>query len=341
MLKKNYFLQIFFILFSIFSIIKLYDNSNNLDAWQYGEWLINYQNGFVRRGLFGELIFSVSRILGNNIQFSFILLLSILCIFYYYKNYEFIKNIEFNFVHYIILFSPLFYFFFVVISKVGIKKEIILYLFFILYLNSLSLKKFDSLNNYKYFVIFLFLIVIHEAFFFYLPYLILPLLFIFKKNDLKSLGFQVISLLILSSIIMIILYYNKGTAEHTTIICQSLGNFAPMKCDWWGPISALGRELLVNVDNKAMSPTWFYANLKTWLGFLFYIFYGFLPIFLFLKFYNFSRYNYLIKNKKILLSLLILTFLFSLPLFYLAEDLSRWFNSFSLVSIFYFFPNKK
>ena len=137
MIKKNYFLQIFFILFSIFSIIKLYDNSNNLDAWQYGEWLINYQNGFVRRGLFGELIFSVSRILGNNIQFSFILLLSILCIFYYYKNYEFIKNIEFNFVHYIILFSPLFYFFFVVISKVGIKKEIILYLFFILYLNSL------------------------------------------------------------------------------------------------------------------------------------------------------------------------------------------------------------
>ena len=122
MLKKNYFLQIFFILFSIFSIIKLYDNSNNLDAWQYGEWLINYQNGFVRRGLSGEIIFFVSRIMDNNIQISFIFLLSLLCIYYYYRNYKFIRNIKFNFVHYIILFSPLFYFFFVVISKVCFQK---------------------------------------------------------------------------------------------------------------------------------------------------------------------------------------------------------------------------
>ena len=58
MAKKNYFLQIFFIFLSLFSLFKLYDNSVGHDAWQYGEWLINYQYGFVRRGASrGDYIF--------------------------------------------------------------------------------------------------------------------------------------------------------------------------------------------------------------------------------------------------------------------------------------------
>ena len=67
MAKKNYFLQIFFIFLSLFSLFKLYDNSAGHDAWQYGEWLINYQYGFVRRGLVGEIIFLFSNLLENNI----------------------------------------------------------------------------------------------------------------------------------------------------------------------------------------------------------------------------------------------------------------------------------
>ena len=70
MVKKNYFLLFFFIFLSIFSLTKLFDNSINLDAWEYGEWLINYQYGFVRRGFFGEVIYQLSSVLNNNIQIS-------------------------------------------------------------------------------------------------------------------------------------------------------------------------------------------------------------------------------------------------------------------------------
>jgi len=45
---KKYLYSFFFLLFSA-SLIKLLDNANNLDAWEYGEWLINYENGFIRR----------------------------------------------------------------------------------------------------------------------------------------------------------------------------------------------------------------------------------------------------------------------------------------------------
>ena len=60
--KENYLIKVLLIFFSIFSIIKLFDHTLSKDAWQYGEWLINYQNGFVRRGLIGEFIYLVSYI---------------------------------------------------------------------------------------------------------------------------------------------------------------------------------------------------------------------------------------------------------------------------------------
>ena len=110
MAKKNYFLQMFFIFLSLFSLFKLYDNSAGHDAWQYGEWLINYQYGFVRRGLVGEIIFLFSNLLENNIQIAFLIMISSVCILYYYFSYQLLKQIKFNFIHYFILFSPLTFF---------------------------------------------------------------------------------------------------------------------------------------------------------------------------------------------------------------------------------------
>ena len=66
------FLKYFLTVLALFSLFRLFDNSINRDAWQYGEWLINYQNGFVRRGLIGELIYFVSNIFNQNLQVSFI-----------------------------------------------------------------------------------------------------------------------------------------------------------------------------------------------------------------------------------------------------------------------------
>ena len=107
-----------FILLALFSLLRLYDNANNLDAWQFGEWLINYQSGFVRRGLIGEFLYLLSKIFNSNLQVTFILFLSAIVFFYYYLNYQFIKNIKLNFINLLIIFSPIFYFFLVIISKV-------------------------------------------------------------------------------------------------------------------------------------------------------------------------------------------------------------------------------
>mgnify|MGYP001159883193 CR=1 FL=1 len=38
------------------------------------------------------------------------------------------------------------------------------------------------------------------------------------------------------------MYINKGTNEHVVSICKSLGLFAPVKCESFGPIYALKDE---------------------------------------------------------------------------------------------------
>ena len=340
MAKKNYFLQIFFIFLSLFSLFKLYDNSAGHDAWQYGEWLINYQYGFVRRGLMGEIIFLFSNLFANNIQVSFLIIISTICILYYYFSYQLLKQIKFNFIHLFILFSPLYFFFFVVISKVGVKKEVLLYIFYIIYLLHLSSKNYNLSNNWKYFLTYFLLLFNHELAFFYLPYLVLPLLFVIKKKDFRNFIFQIFFLVSGSLLIIIILYFNKGTIDHTLTICQSLETYAPMKCTWWGPIFALSHDLFTNIDNNPNLFFYLTADTKTNFSFAFYVFYSFVPIIIFLNFSNIIFENIII-NKNIFLYFCILVFLFSLPLFHVAEDWSRWFSiHIHLISFFIFFLYK-
>jgi hypothetical protein len=352
--KKNYFLLIFFVILLVLALLRILDNALQLDAWQYGEWLINYQHGFVRRGLIGEVIYLISKIFNNNFQITFIIIISTVVLFYYYLNYQLLKNIKHNFVTYLIIFSPLFYLFFIVISKIGIKKELILYIYYLVYLISLSSVNFKIKKNWKFIIIFPFLLLNHEGHFFYLPYVIAPLLFLIKKKELKILLYQTILLLIISSITMVLLFYFKGTGEHTLIICESLKQYRPAKCDWWGPIAGLKTDISIskvgsylesNITNKSIIDGNYYFYIfnepLTYLKFIFYISYAFFPLYLFLKFFNFRR-NYLFNDRKNYLLIYLIIFTFSLPLFHLAEDWSRWFSiHFHLTALLIFFSIKK
>ena len=60
----DYFLSIaFFILIILGVLLNTLSNKTYLnDSWTIGEWLINYQGGFVRRGFLGEGIYFLSHI---------------------------------------------------------------------------------------------------------------------------------------------------------------------------------------------------------------------------------------------------------------------------------------
>jgi len=67
----------FFVLIIISTNYNLLINRNYYNVWTIGEWLINYQGGFVRRGLFGSLIYKLSYGLNIN-PISIVHLLTIL-----------------------------------------------------------------------------------------------------------------------------------------------------------------------------------------------------------------------------------------------------------------------
>ena len=172
------------------------------------------------------------------------------------------------------------------------------------------------------------MLLIHEGMYFYLPYVILPIIFIVQKKDLKKAIFQFFVFFLISSLIEILLYFNRGSIDHVLVICSSLAQYAPMKCDWWGPIWALSQNLSDDQTGKLTSESlWFYIHndFKTYIGFIVYLVYGLFPLYIALKFLLIKK-NEVFNNKKFFLYIILFLFLFSLPLFHLTHDWSRWFS---------------
>ena len=64
--KINFIILYFISLIFIGFFINIFENNSYDNDWNIGEWLISYSGGFVRRGLFGELILKISLITQKN-----------------------------------------------------------------------------------------------------------------------------------------------------------------------------------------------------------------------------------------------------------------------------------
>ena len=95
-IKNNKFFFFLLICF-IYNAVQIYQFTVDKYAYQYGDWLINYSNGFVRRGLGGEVIFYFSYLFNKNIQISYFVILIILLSIFYYKSFLYLSKINFNF----------------------------------------------------------------------------------------------------------------------------------------------------------------------------------------------------------------------------------------------------
>ena len=166
----------------------------------------------------------------------------------------------------------------------------------------------------------------------------------FQTPEINELKIQIIVLIVISTLVMILLYKNKGTVDHTLSMCESLNIYAPPKCDWWGPIFALSLNLGEDWG-RTFNLQWLFSYIhddyKTYIGFLIYIIYSLVPIYFFIRVIKLKN-NIFIKNKKTFINILILVFLFSLPLFHLAQDWSRWFSiHYHLLAFLLFFLQQR
>ena len=109
--KKICFFIILISIFSIFSFIYIFSLQNIINLWTYSEVHLNYSQGFIRRGLFGEILIFFNN-LGIKSNFSFSTIFYIFYLINALLFFKILKNITENLWYLVyFIFNPAFIFF--------------------------------------------------------------------------------------------------------------------------------------------------------------------------------------------------------------------------------------
>lgn len=310
----------------IFVSINLFNSAltqlhlSTTDTWRIGDWLINYQGGFVRRGLLGEILFHISNLTTINNVVLTVALQLILYLVFFISVFQLLKSSSFSVVNFMLVFSPAFLVFTIYNPLGSFRKEIIWFAFFSALCNIL-------LSNKKSIPIGFFvgigvsasiLVLSHEMLVAFLPYLVCAT--IVHDRDVTSNTRKLILALIPAGVIAgILLIFGKGSPQVVVEICDSLKGIAPSECLTEGAISSLAQStqsahamVLSRIDSSVIA----IYLITTLLGLL-----PLLLFFLSSKFANFF-------SRKVIriwfLFFIVSSLLCSLPLFWVAVDYGRF-----------------
>jgi len=227
--KKNVLLLYLLVIFSA-TVIRGWNNHISLNTWNIGDWLINYQGGFVRRGLFGELALLAHNFFGFDIV---IFVFACQILFYFgFMSFCFLllTRQEIHESYSFLIYSPFIFSFQVFDPHGGFRKEIIA--FFLLSLVYWS----ASLNERVFKKVFYFSLLIyplavltHEMLIVLLPYLIIC--YVIGRNNINIREILCISIFLLPTILAfasaLLVPVDGQTIEE---ICRSLGQMSSKIC---------------------------------------------------------------------------------------------------------------
>ena len=310
----------FIILFFVVLIINyIFFNQRVLfreNGYILGDWLINYNGGFVRRALLGHIFFQLSKfskIPIIEIIFIFSSLIYSISIILFYKVVE--KRLNNNVILIFLLLPSTFLFNFFDPLTVGRKEILVFFLFLIYYLN---LDNQNIIYKISFYILSIVSILTHEIFFFVIPYFFLLRYLELKKTnnvtDIKDF-FLEISIFI-SGLMLIFLFFNYSYLYDKEALCSSLIEVNIRNNVCYGTIN----DLSIKKQNIFLG-LWGYFNERNYfLNYGLYIFLSLIPII-----YAYSRTT----NNKFVLKVIFLSFfcfLFSLAFILRVNDWGRYIN---------------
>ena len=231
---------ILFLLSLLYRFIEQLLTSYDYGSWQISEFLINYQGGFVRRGLTGEILFFFAKHFNINIEWT----IKIVCLICFATVCTFFVRVFLKKGYSLYILPLCFFLGMGVLEVYWIRKDYLFFCFFISVLwlynkNSLSIEiKLLSIN-----ILSVFGILCHEIFAFFA----LPILFLLLFNQYKNKRGIILATLSLSPSIfafflVVIMHGNIETAQSIwDSWCAILGK-TPSEVDHWNVagISAIG-----------------------------------------------------------------------------------------------------
>ena len=299
------------------------------------EWLINYSGGFTKRGIIGEISIFFSRLFEQNLRdVIYIFQLSVIGI-YYILIYLFFKNLYLERYFLLSIFSPIFLIYPVAEIEVLARKEVFVFILFILHTLISTLN--NNLRRISKLIILPLSILIWEPVVFFLPLWIFIDLVNLKEKNYKINLFNELIFYFPGLLIAIIFIINPLTPEEHFQMEQVLKNefkeICYMSCALLKNKSSIYQQFEANLGKY---------SLEVFVRYFLIILIGFGPLFT-LVYYSRLKIEKNIFPKNINL-LSIFLFLLSpvLLLFAMGYDWGRWVNIsyvMCLITYFYLYKN--
>jgi len=313
------FIYIFIFGYSINYIFFTYRFFERENGFILGDWLINYSGGLSRRGLTGEILTNFASFFNLDLINTTFIFVSIIFVFFAYYLIKLINSSNISFLLALIIFSPatiLFNFF----DPLAIgRKEIIFFLFLLIYLEFR-----DKLHlNILLIPFSLIAMFIHELFFLLIPFFFISRYFMNDEIKLKNFIIEIIILVFSILYFFLIKFIFEPDVNK---MCSTIVEFGLNDRVCWA--------IFVTNDNMHLSH-YIRDVFYTKYYFIFFILIAF-PIYFVLK-KNLSK-HYLFS-----LFLIIVTILPFFLLFLIVNDWGRYLNIFAMywMIILLFISKKK
>ena len=310
------FLKLLLLLSFIVISINFFEWTEKKSYFEYSDWLINYQGGFTRRGLFGEILFILHKVSGLGLDLILYLGVTAMYFVFFLFLYKILKKSDLNFLNTLILFSPLSFTYLALNKTLAGRKEILLFFLLVVFFYNLKNIKFE---NIKYWIIFILTVssLTHFGFIFYSPFLILSFIYLYPEKKFKDLFIQILPILFSGLLIVLFTFYSTIYSKPEIFeICESIKNFVK-NCPTETYIDVLNYSIS---DIRAINIS--YAGNYYFIKYLIYFILSFTPITIALINLRNNK-NYKIKKLFIFLSISIIC---TIPVFYLGVDYGRYLN---------------
>ena len=313
-INSNKYFKLYILILFIFSIFYLYGKYNVGNDSTVSEWLINYEGGFTKRGLIGQIAINISELFNFSLRQSIFYFQIFSIGIYYLLLISFFKSVKFNKIILLSIFTPIFLLYPVAEIEVLGRKEIIIFSFYLIYL---TLQNFKQKNYFRIFLLPLLMLIWEPVIFFFIFWLIVDYIEGVFEKDFKSI-IKYLFTFVPAILIGVYIALNPiSEADHKNMAIFLKENFNEncyMSCALLLSKSSIYDQFQANFN---------LFNFEIFFRYFLIILIGFGPLFIMIKFSQFRRLN----NKMLL-------FLIVPPILILFMMMSDWGR---IVNIFYTF----
>ena len=313
-INSNKYFKLYILILFIFSVFYLYGKYNVGNDSTISEWLINYEGGFTKRGLIGQIAISISELLNFSLRQSIFYFQIFSIGIYYLLLINFFKSVKFNKIILLSIFTPIFLLYPVAEIEVLGRKEIIIFSFYLIYL---TLQNFKQKNYFRIFLLPLLMLIWEPVIFFFIFWLIVDYIEGVFEKDFKSI-IKYLFTFVPAILIGVYIALNPiSEADHKNMAIFLKENFNEncyMSCALLLSKSSIYDQFQANFN---------LLNFEIFFRYFLIILIGFGPLIIMVKFSQFRKLN----NKMLL-------FLIVPPILILFMMMSDWGR---IVNIFYTF----